>query len=159
MEVAYIEQGVYNPKRVCLDNTDGLSDVVVSRGESLAYDLSKDNLNYVKKLESATANNRLFAGVSRKDIKILAGEKGYFEIDEPGSITEALVLDSGIDGMAEYSALRFKYDAASGGVLYETANAVGCGAAILLEAVDGGDPAVAQLKKVYLDTGNRQISA
>ncbi|MBN1457700.1 MAG: hypothetical protein JW912_07605 [Sedimentisphaerales bacterium] len=159
MEVTYVDQELNTPKRVCLDNTAGGADITISRGEAFAYDMSKDNLNYVKKLNAANTENRLFAGVSRKDIKIPAGRKGYFEIDEPGSITEALVLDSGVDGMAEFTTLQWKYDATYGGLLYETAAAEGCGAAVLLEAVDAADPAVVQLKKVYLDIGNRQISA
>ena len=159
MDVTYIDQQLSHPKRVCLDNSAGSSDVTVNKGEALAYDLSKDNLSYVSKLSSTAANNRLFAGVSRKKITIAAYQKGYFEIDEPGSITEALVLDAGVDGIAEHLTLKWKYDATSGGVLFETASAAGAGSAVLLEAVAAADPAAVQLKRVYLDTGNRQISA
>jgi hypothetical protein len=158
MEVTYIDQAINNPKRVCLDNSEGVSAITIRKGESLAYDLSKDTLNYVTKLSNTPAENILFAGVSRKNLTIPAGQKGGFEIDEPGSITEALVLDSGVNGIAEHFGLKWKYDANYGGVLMEAA-ASGCGAALLLEAVEAADPAVVQLKKVYLDTGNRQISA
>ena len=159
MDVTYIDQQLNHPKRVCLDNSSGSSDVEISKGEALAYDLLKDTLNYVSKLSDTAAENLLFAGVSRKKITIPAGQKGYFEIDEPGSITEALVLDAGTDGIAEYATLKWKYNADSGGVLFETASAAGCGAAVLLGAVEAANPAAIQLKTVYLDVGNRQISA
>lgn len=159
MDVTYIDQQLNHPKRVCLDNSEGVSAVTVSKGESLVYDLSKDTLTYVTKLSATAAENLLFAGVSRKNITVPAGQKGCFEIDEPGSITEAFVLDAGIDGIAEHLTLKWKYNATSGGVLFETASAAGCGAAVLLEAVAAANPAVVQLKRVYLDTGNRQVSA
>ncbi|MDD5457862.1 MAG: hypothetical protein PHF37_00490 [Phycisphaerae bacterium] len=159
MDVTYIDQQLNHPKRVCIDNSEGASAISVSRGEALAYDLTKDNLNYVAKLSDTAANNRLFAGISRKNITVPAGQKGYLEIDEPGSITEAFVLDGGVDGVAEYLTLKWKYDATYGGVLFETASAAGCGAAVLLDAVAAANPAVVQLKKVYLDKGNRQVSA
>ena len=159
MDVTYEGQELNTPKRVCLDNSGGGSEVTITKGEAFAYDLSRDNLNYVKKLDATNTSNRLFAGVSRKDMKVPAGQKGYFEVDEPGSITEALVLDAGVNGVAEFSTLLWKYDATAGGVLFETASADGCGAAVLLDAVAVDDPAVVQLKKVYLDIGNRQISA
>jgi hypothetical protein len=159
MEVNYVDQQMNHPKRVCLDNSLGASAVIVNKGEALAYDLSGDTLNYVSKLNATPANNRLFAGVSRKTITIPAGQKGFFEIDIPGSITEALVLDASTDGIAEYATLKFKYNATYGGVLFETASAAGCGAGVLLTAVTAANPAVVSLKKVYLDEGNRQISA
>ncbi len=159
MEVTYIDQQLNHPKRVCLDNTAGPTAVTISRGESLGYDMTKDNLGYVAKMNATAALNRLFAGISRKSMVIAAGQKGFLEIDEPGSITEALVLDGAVDGVAEYSTLKWKYHATKGGVLSESAGAVGCGAAVLLEAVGAANPAVVQLKRVYLDTGNRQISA
>jgi hypothetical protein len=159
MDVTYIDQAVSNPKRVCLDNSGGASAITIRKGESVAYDLAKDTLNYVAKLSATPAENILFAGVSRKNLTIPAGQKGGFEIDEPGSITEALVLDGGVDGIAEHATLQWKYDANDGGVLFETAAAEGCGAAVLLEPVEAADPAVVQLKRVYLDTGNRQVSA
>jgi hypothetical protein len=159
MEVNYVDQQVNQPKRVCLDNSLGSSAVTVNKGESLVYNMSKDTLNYVSKLSATAANNRLFAGISRKAVVVPAGQKGFFEIDEPGSITEALVLDAGTDGVAEYLTLKWKYDATNGGVLFETASAAGCGAAVLLDAVAAANPAVVSLKKVYLDEGNRQISA
>lgn len=159
MEVTYIDQQLSHPKRVCLDNSGGVSDVTVRKGESFAYDLAKDTLNYVTKLSAVAAENILFAGVSRKSLTIPAGQKGIFEIDEPGSITEALVLDAGTNGIVEHATLQWKYDADAGGVLFETASAEGCGAAVLLEAVEAADPAVVQLQRVYLDVGNRQISA
>jgi hypothetical protein len=159
MEVTYIEQQLSHPKRVCLDNTAGQAAVSVRKGEILAYDLAKDNLNYAAKLSDTAAENLLFAGISRKNLNIAAGQKGYLEIDEPGSITEAFVLDAGVDGVAEHSTLKWKYHADYGGVLLESAGAAGCGTAVLLEAVAAANPAVVQLKKVYLDKGNRQISA
>lgn len=159
MDVTYIDQQLSHPKRVCLDNSSGQTAVSVRKGESLAYDLTKDNLNYVAKLSDTAAENLLFAGISRKNLIIPAGQKGFLEIDEPGSITEAFVLDAGVDGVAEYSTLKWKYHADYGGVLSESADATGCGAAVLLDAVDAANPAVVQLKKVYLDKGNRQISA
>lgn len=159
MDVTYIDQQLSHPKRVCLDNSGGVSDVSIRKGESFAYDLSKDTLNYVAKLSNTAAENILFAGVSRKNLTVPAGQKAIFEIDEPGSITEALVLDSGTNGIAEHATLQWKYDGDAGGVMFETANAEGCGAAILLETVEADSPAEVQLKRVYLDVGNRQTSA
>ena len=158
MDVIHVDQELDTPKRVGLNNSSS-SAVTVNKGEALVYDLSGDGLGWVSKLNATAANNKIFAGIARKKIVIPANSKGYFEIDEPGSITEALVLDAGVDGVAEYLTLKWKYNATSGGVLFETASAAGRGAALLLEAVTAANPAVATLRKVYLDVGNMQISA
>jgi len=158
MDVTHVDQELNTPKRVCLDNSEGSSEVVINKGEALAYLLTGDDLNHVRKLDATNTNNILFAGVARKKITIPAYQKGYFDVDEPGSVTEALVLDAGTDGVAEYLTLLWQYHADSGGVLLESASAAGCGAAVLLEAVAAATPAVVSLKKVYLDVGNRQVS-
>ena len=157
MDVIHVDQELNTPKRVGLNNSTD-SAVTVNKGEALAYDLSGDGLGWVNKLSVTDASNRLFAGIARKKTVIPANSKGYFEVDEPGSITEALVLDAGVNGIAEYLTLQWKYNATSGGVLIE-ASASGQGSALLLEAVTAANPAVVSLKKVYLEVGSRTASA
>lgn len=158
MDVMHVGQAVDNPKRVMFDNSNGATDVTINKGEALKYDTTTGTLNVVKRLEATNTNNVIFAGVAREQVTIPAGLKGYFEIDEPGSITEALVLDASTDGVAVGATLIWEYSATKGGVFKEIASKSGRGAAILLEAVTAANPAVATLRKVFLDEGSFQVS-